>query len=88
MIVAHPGWGESLFLKEVWPEAKLKLYCEFFYHARGADVGFDPEFLQATQQTQAGDLKEREHAASVSTGRRGSKPYPLAGEHVPSTHSR
>jgi glycosyltransferase involved in cell wall biosynthesis len=43
VIVAHPGWGESLFLKEVWPEAKLKLYCEFFYHARGADVGFDPE---------------------------------------------
>lgn len=44
VIVAHPGWGESLFLKEVWPDAKLKLYCEFFYHARGADVGFDPEF--------------------------------------------
>jgi len=44
VIVAHPGWGESLFLKEVWPEAKIKLYCEFFYHARGADVGFDPEF--------------------------------------------
>lgn len=44
VIVAHPGWGESLFLKEVWPEAKLKLYCEFFYHARGADVGFDPEY--------------------------------------------
>ena len=44
VIVAHPGWGESLFLKEVWPEAKLKLYCEFFYHSQGADVGFDPEF--------------------------------------------
>ena len=44
IIVAHPGWGESLFLKEVWPETKLKLYCEFFYHPRGADVGFDPEF--------------------------------------------
>ena len=44
VIAAHPGWGESLFLKEVWPEAKLKLYCEFFYHARGADVGFDPEY--------------------------------------------
>ena len=44
VIVAHPGWGESLFLKEVWTEAKLKLYCEFFYHPRGADVGFDPEF--------------------------------------------
>jgi glycosyltransferase involved in cell wall biosynthesis len=44
-IIAHHGWGESLFIKEVWPEAKLGIYCEFFYHARGADVGFDPEFL-------------------------------------------
>ena len=44
IILAHPGWGESLFLKEVWPNAKLKLYCEFFYHARQADVDFDPEF--------------------------------------------
>jgi len=44
VIVAHPGWGESLFLKEVWPGAKLNLYCEFFYQPRGADVGFDPEF--------------------------------------------
>ena len=44
VIVAHPGWGESLFLKEVWPRAKLGIYCEFFYQAQGADTGFDPEF--------------------------------------------
>ena len=44
VIVAHHGWGESLFLKDVWPEAKLAIYCEFFYHPHGADVGFDPEF--------------------------------------------
>ncbi len=44
VIVAHPGWGESLFLKEVWPQARLGIYCEFFYRADGADVGFDPEF--------------------------------------------
>lgn len=44
VIIAHPGWGESLFLKEVWPKAKLGIYCEFFYHTHGADVGFDPEF--------------------------------------------
>lgn len=44
VIIAHHGWGESLFLKEVWPEAKLAIYCEFFYHPIGADVGFDPEF--------------------------------------------
>ncbi|WP_353652426.1 glycosyltransferase [Loktanella sp. PT4BL] len=43
-IIAHPGWGESLFLKEVWPQARLGIFCEFFYLAEGADTGFDPEF--------------------------------------------
>ena len=44
IIIAHPGWGESLFLKDVWPNTKLGIYCEFFYHPHGADVGFDAEF--------------------------------------------
>lgn len=44
VIIGHPGWGECLFLKDIWPNAKLGIYCEFFYHYRGADVGFDPEF--------------------------------------------
>lgn len=44
VIIAHHGWGESLFLKEVWPNAPLGIYCEFHYHPHEADVGFDPEF--------------------------------------------
>jgi len=44
VIIAHPGWGESLFLKQIWPTARLGIYCEFFYQAHGADVGFDAEF--------------------------------------------
>jgi len=44
VIVAHHGWGESLFLKDVWSNAKLAIYCEFYYHPHGTDVGFDPEF--------------------------------------------
>jgi glycosyltransferase involved in cell wall biosynthesis len=28
----------------VFPEARILLYCEFFYRATGADLGFDPEF--------------------------------------------
>ncbi|CAN4269391.1 RfaG Glycosyltransferase [Methylophilaceae bacterium] len=43
-IIAHPGWGESLFVKHVWPNAKLGVYAEFFYLTEGADVNFDPEF--------------------------------------------
>jgi glycosyltransferase involved in cell wall biosynthesis len=49
VIVAHHGWGESLFLKEVWPHSVLGIYCEFFYHPNGADVAFDPEFPSADE---------------------------------------
>lgn len=44
VVIAHPGWGESLFVKEVWPQARLGIYAEFYYRQTGADVGFDPEF--------------------------------------------
>jgi glycosyltransferase involved in cell wall biosynthesis len=44
VIFAHIGWGEALFLKDVFPEARILLYCEFFYRSRGSDLGFDPEF--------------------------------------------
>ncbi|MBL9049005.1 MAG: glycosyltransferase [Tabrizicola sp.] len=44
VIYGHSGWGETLFLKEVWPEAKLLVFAEFYYRGRGADTGFDPEF--------------------------------------------
>jgi glycosyltransferase involved in cell wall biosynthesis len=44
VIIAHPGWGESMFLDQVWPDARIGIYCEFFYPAQGADTNFDPEF--------------------------------------------
>lgn len=44
VICAHPGWGETLFLKEVWPDAKQLHFVEFYYGSTGRDVDFDPEF--------------------------------------------
>ena len=38
------NWGETLFLREVWPEARHLGYAEFLYSSRGLDTGFDPEF--------------------------------------------
>jgi glycosyltransferase involved in cell wall biosynthesis len=46
VIVAHPGWGETLPLRTIFPHARIVLYCEFFYAAHGRDVGFDAEFPQ------------------------------------------
>ena len=53
LIVAHPGWGESMFVKDVWPEAKLGIYCEFYYSLNGTDIGFDPEFPTRDPQSDA-----------------------------------
>lgn len=44
LVIGHLGWGETLFAKDVFPEATLVVHAEFFYSAAGADVGFDPEF--------------------------------------------
>ena len=44
IIMAHPGWGETLPLRTIFPDARIILYCEFFYGMRGRDVGFDSEF--------------------------------------------
>ena len=44
VICVHPGWGEALFLRDVFPNARQVHFAEFYYNARGSDVGFDPEF--------------------------------------------
>src|SRR5579872_3013724 len=47
IILAHPGWGETLPLRSVFPKAHMVAYCEFFYRVEGQDNGFDPEFPQS-----------------------------------------
>ena len=42
--IGHTGWGELMFVKDVWPGVPLLGYFEFFYHVDGADMNFDPEF--------------------------------------------
>jgi glycosyltransferase involved in cell wall biosynthesis len=44
VMIGNPGWGETLFLKDVWPDVPLISMSEFYYRGSGSDVGFDPEF--------------------------------------------
>ncbi|MBV9862921.1 MAG: glycosyltransferase family 4 protein [Alphaproteobacteria bacterium] len=44
IMIGHNGWGETLYLKDVWPQVPLLAYFEFFYRASGSDVDFDAEF--------------------------------------------
>ncbi|THD80979.1 MAG: glycosyltransferase [Phenylobacterium sp.] len=50
VIIGHTGWGETLLLSEVWPEARQVLYPEFFYSGHGRDIGFDTEFKPLTDE--------------------------------------
>ena len=43
LILGHTGWGEMLFLREVWPDAPMLGLFEYYYRASGGPVGFDPE---------------------------------------------
>jgi glycosyltransferase involved in cell wall biosynthesis len=65
LIVAHPGWGEHMFLKDVWPRARMLLFLEFHYRAEGADYGFDPEF---NQDALAGRARLRVKNANLLVG--------------------
>jgi glycosyltransferase involved in cell wall biosynthesis len=40
LIVGHSGFGSTLYLKEVWPEARFLGYFEWYYRTNGSDVGF------------------------------------------------
>lgn len=42
IVVGHPGWGETLFVKDVLPGCRYVNYCEFYFQAEGQDFGFDP----------------------------------------------
>ena len=39
--MGHSGWGELLFLKEVWPDTKYLTYVEFHYRLHNSDIDFD-----------------------------------------------
>lgn len=44
VIYGHPGWGDMLHVRDVFPEARIVNYCEFYFNRDGQDLNFDSEF--------------------------------------------
>ena len=40
LIIGHSGFGNTLYIKKFWPNAKFVGYFEWFYRSHGSDVGF------------------------------------------------
>ena len=40
-IIYGHTWGQTMFMKDVFPDVPLLCYFEWFYNAQGADVGFE-----------------------------------------------
>jgi glycosyltransferase involved in cell wall biosynthesis len=47
VIVGHAGWGETMFVGDVYPEVPLVGYFEYYFIPAGGCVGYDPEFPEA-----------------------------------------
>ncbi|WP_157269406.1 glycosyltransferase family 4 protein [Azohydromonas aeria] len=65
LIVVHPGWGEAMFIRAECPDTPMLGYCEFFYRARGADVGFDPEFPSGPDALARLQLRKAPHLLAL-----------------------
>ncbi len=61
VVVSHPGWGEALFLRDVWPNARHLMFAEFYYAPYGRDTNYDPEFQQDSHDMRLGILARRAH---------------------------
>lgn len=44
LIIGHPGWGELLLVKDLYPDVPVLHQVEFVYQLQGGDSDFDPEF--------------------------------------------
>lgn len=71
VIFVHPGWGEALFVRDIFPKAKLLIYAEYYYAGEGGDAFFDPEFSKPSSAALQ-RLRVRNthllHAMSVADG--------------------
>lgn len=87
LICAHTGWGEALYLKDVFPNAKVLAFCEYYYNADHSDVDFDKItpvsmdtrlFTRTRNATQLLSMMVSDHGVSPTHWQRAQYPPALA----------
>jgi glycosyltransferase involved in cell wall biosynthesis len=65
IIYGHPGWGEMLYVRDVFPDAWIANYCEFYFNRSGQDYGFDAEFAPVHEDDFEVRAENMTHALSL-----------------------
>lgn len=87
VVYGHPGWGEMLHVKDVFPDARVVNYCEFYFNRYGQDLDFDPEFqsegvdtykVRTDNMIQLASLADGDDAISPTLWQRSRYPKTLA----------
>lgn len=48
-IIYGHTWGQTMYMKDIFPESKLLCYFEWFYNSKGGDIGFDGRNLSVDE---------------------------------------
>lgn len=89
VIVVHPGWGEAIFMRDIFPDARHINYFEYYYQGMGGDVGFDPEFPSTMDDQLKARVKNSTQLLSLVSTDQGLSPTQWQKERYPSDfHSK
>lgn len=67
IVVGHVGWGGLLFARDVLPRTPMLAYCEYYFRARGGDLGFDPSFPATVADLSRARLRNMIQRANLDT---------------------
>jgi glycosyltransferase involved in cell wall biosynthesis len=67
LILVHPGWGEGLFIRLVYPDVPVLAYVEYWTGFGDPGLGFDPEFPVTADQRCMAEYANATQAVSLAT---------------------
>lgn len=65
VVVGHTGWGNLLFLKDVYPEVPVLGYFEWYYHAQHSDSCWWPDESLSLDGQMSVRMKNAHHLLSL-----------------------